>query len=158
MMEENSLIRILDRGGIFYDIPGTSVKDVMHNFIAMMHLPPELDKETLLKAVLEREQLMSTGIGNGIALPHPRNPLLEKTEHQCISIGFPENNINWKALDGKPIHTVILIVSASPKLHLHTLSKISFLCREESFLQLLQNRSSAELLRKAMQEAEAAWN
>ncbi len=157
-MEENSLIKILDRGGIFYNIPGTSVKEVMNNFTAMIHLPPELDKEALLKAVLEREQLMSTGIGNGIALPHPRNPLLEKTEHQSIFIGFPENNIDWKALDGKPIHTVILIVSASPKLHLHTLSKVSFLCREESFLQLLQNRSSAEQLRKAIQEAEAAWN
>ncbi len=157
-MNDNTLISLLNRGGIFYDIPGTSVKDVMNNVINMIPFPHELDKGALLKAVLERENLMSTGMGNGIALPHPRNPLAEKPEHQSISIGFPETEINWKALDGKPVHAIILIVSASPKLHLHTLSRISFLCRQESFAQLLQNRSSAEIIRKAIQEAETAWD
>jgi PTS system nitrogen regulatory IIA component len=157
-MEDNTLISLLQRGGIFYDIPGTTVKDVMNNIIAKIDLPPELHKDILLQAVLEREQLMSTGMGNGIALPHPRNPFVEKPEQQCIAIAFPETEINWKALDGKPVHAIILIVSASPKLHLHTLSKISFLCREESFAELLRNRSSAETIKKAIQEAEAAWN
>jgi PTS system nitrogen regulatory IIA component len=157
-MENNTLISLLDRGGIFYNVPGTSVKDIMNNMIKMINLPLELDKDTLLQAVLEREQLMSTAMGNGIALPHPRNPLAEKPEHQSISIAFPETEINWKALDGKPVYAVILIVSSSPKLHLHTLSKISFLCRQESFTALLQNRSSADIIRNAIQEAEAAWN
>ena len=157
-MDDNKLITLLDRGGVFYDIPGNTVKDMLNNFIRLIDLPRELDKDTLLQAVLERENLMSTGIGNGIALPHPRNPLAEKPENQSISIGFPKTAIDWKALDGKPVNTVILIVSASPKLHLHTLSRVSFLCRQEPFLQLLQDRSSAEILKKAIQEAEAAWN
>ncbi len=157
-MNDNTLVSLLDRGGVFYDISGTAVKDVMNNFLKMIDLPSELNKDLLLQAILERENLMSTAMGNGIALPHPRNPLAEKPEHQSISIGFPEKGINWKALDGKPVHTVILIVSASPKLHLHTLSKISFLCRQESFVQLLRNRSSGEILRKAIQDAEAAWD
>jgi PTS system nitrogen regulatory IIA component len=158
MKEDNTLISLLERGGVFYDIPGTTVKDVMNHFIGMIDLPTELNKDTLLQAVLEREQLMSTGIGHGLALPHPRNPLTSIPEHQSISIGFPKEAINWKSLDGKPVHTLILIVSASPKLHLHTLSRISFLCRQESFVELLQNRSSAEILKKAIQDAEAAWN
>jgi PTS system nitrogen regulatory IIA component len=157
-MEDNTLISLLDRGGFFYNVSGTAVKDVMTNVIEKICLPPEIDKDVLLQAVLEREQLMSTAMGNGIALPHPRNPIAEKPEHQSISIAFPETEINWKALDGKPVHAVILIVSASPKLHLHTLSKISFLCRQESFAELLKNRSSAETIRKAILEAEAAWN
>lgn len=157
-MKDNSLLSLLDCGGVFYNIPGTAASDVIHNMITMIDLPPELDKALLLQAVLEREQLMSTGMGNGIALPHPRNPMIEQPEHQSISIGFPETEINWKALDGKAVHTVILIITASPKLHLNTLSKLSFLCREESFAELLQNRSSTEKLRKAIQEAEAAWN
>jgi PTS system nitrogen regulatory IIA component len=157
-MEDNTLIKLLNCGGVFYNIPGNTVKDVINNFLAMINLPAELDKNVLLQAILEREQLMSTGMGNGIALPHPRNPLAEKPEQQSISIGFPKTEINWKALDGKPVHAIILIVSASPKLHLHTLSKISFLCREESFAELLRNQSSAEIIRKAIQEAEAAWN
>jgi PTS system nitrogen regulatory IIA component len=157
-MEDNTLHSLLKRGGIYYDVPGKTIKDMMKHYIGMIDLPSELNKDTLLQAVLEREQLMSTGIGQGIALPHPRNPLIEKAEHQSISIGFPKEEINWKALDGKPVYAAILIISASPKLHLHTLSKISFLCRQESFVQLLQNYSSAEKIRKAIQEAEAAWN
>jgi PTS system nitrogen regulatory IIA component len=157
-MKDNTLINLLDRGGIFYHVPGITVKDIMKNIIEMIQLPPELNKDALLQAVLEREQLMSTGMGNGIALPHPRNPMIEKPEHQSISIAFPEKEINWRALDGKPIYAVILLVSASSKLHLHTLSKVSFLCREESFAELLRNHSSAETIRKAIQEAEAAWN
>ncbi len=157
-MDDNRLITLLERGGVFYDIPGTTVKDMLGNFINMIDLPTELDRTKLLQAVLERENLMSTGLGNGIALPHPRNPPVEKPENQSISIGFPKAAVDWKALDGKPVHTVILIVSASPKLHLHTLSRVSFLCRQEPFLQLLQARSPAEVLKKAIREAEAAWN
>jgi PTS system nitrogen regulatory IIA component len=157
-MKDNTLISLLDRGGIFYEVPGTTVKDFMNHVIEMLDFPPELNKENVLQAVLEREQLMSTGIGNGIALPHPRNPLAEKPEHQSISIGFPKTDINWKALDGKPVHAVILIVSASPKLHLHTLSKVSFLCRQESFAKLLQDCAPAEAIRDAIRKAETAWN
>jgi PTS system nitrogen regulatory IIA component len=153
--QEESLSALVERGGIFYDVPGTSVEKILAELISRLPGEVSLPGDTLLKAVLEREALMSTGIGNGIALPHPRNPVDEKK--QFVAIAFPETPVDWKVLDGRAVHTALLIVSASARLHLHTLSKINFLCRQEKFLELLQNRAPRETIIKAIEEAEQTW-
>jgi PTS system nitrogen regulatory IIA component len=66
--------------------------------------------------------------------------------------------VDWKALDGKPVHTALLIVSASAKLHLHTLSRINFFCQQEGFRELLERRADLEEITKTIREAEAAWS
>jgi PTS system nitrogen regulatory IIA component len=100
---------------------------------------------------------MSTAVGHGISLPHPRNPLITDTHEQFVAIAFPKRNVDWSALDGAPVHTVILIVSASAKLHLRTLSQINFFCQQESFRALLENRASREEIIKVIGDAEEAW-
>jgi PTS system nitrogen regulatory IIA component len=74
-----------------------------------------------------------------------------------VAIGFPAAPVDWRALDGKPVHTVLLIVSSVAKLYLRTLSKINFLCQDDRFLALLKARSPRESIIKAIQEAERAW-
>jgi PTS system nitrogen regulatory IIA component len=159
-MDDNNelgLVELLNRGGVFYGIGGGSPQEALTNFFERISVPPSLDKKLLLDAVLEREALMPTAVGNGIALPHPRNPLISNAEDQFVSVGFLESNVHWKALDGKPVHTAILIVSASAKLHLHILSRINFFCQQESFRKLLKIRSSREEICKAIEEAEKTW-
>jgi PTS system nitrogen regulatory IIA component len=162
------LSTLIEQGGIYYDLPGTTVEAVITGLIRRIpRLPGRETAESpgesgleaiLLKAVLEREDLMSTGIGHGIALPHPRNPLITTTDGQFVSIAFLAAPVDWKALDGKPVHTVMLIVSASAKFHLHTISKINFLCQDGAFLSLLEGRSPPEPLIRAIREAERGWN
>jgi PTS system nitrogen regulatory IIA component len=77
---------------------------------------------------------------------------------QFVTIAYPEQAVNWKALDGNPVHTVILIVSATAKLHLHTLSRINFFCHQESFRRLLKNRAPREEIRQAIEEAQQTWD
>jgi PTS system nitrogen regulatory IIA component len=112
----------------------------------------------LLKAVLEREALMSTAVGSGIALPHPRQPFITDPAEQFVTVAYTEQGLNWQALDGKPVHTVILIISASAKMHLHTLSWINFFCRQESFRAQLENRAPAADILKTIEETERTWN
>jgi PTS system nitrogen regulatory IIA component len=159
MSRENgeSLAVLVERGGIFYGIPGTRPENILAELIARLPGGIAPPGELLLKAVLEREALMSTGIGRGIALPHPRNPLVGAESEQFVAVAFPEIPVDWKALDGKAVHTALLIVSAGARLHLHTLSKINFLCRQEEFLELLQNRAPKETIIKAIEEAEKTW-
>ncbi len=152
-----NLIELIKRGGVYYNIGGSTVKEVLTDLTEVIHLPPSLKKESLLNAILEREELMPTAIGNGIALPHPRNPVITRSDEQFVTIGFLQRPIDWKALDGKPVWTVILIVSSSPKNHLWTLSRISFLCQQTSFRQVLEQRASKEELIKAIQEVEQTW-
>jgi PTS system nitrogen regulatory IIA component len=154
---EESLADLVNRGGVYDDIPGDSPREILTGIIDRIPLPPEIDKNSLLTAVLEREALMPTGIGKGVALPHPRNPVITDTRRQFVAIAFPARPVDWNALDGKPVHTALLIVSASAKQHLHILSKVNFLCQQESFYQLLQNKASREKIAQAVREAEQTW-
>jgi PTS system nitrogen regulatory IIA component len=100
---------------------------------------------------------MSTGIGKGIALPHPRNPMAADRGSQFTALGFLEHPVQWNAPDGEPVHTLLFIVSASAKLHLHTLSQINFFCQDDAFAGLLKNRASQEAIIKYIKETEQDW-
>jgi PTS system nitrogen regulatory IIA component len=146
---------LIERGGVYNKVPGTNPKEVLSALIGL--LPQLRQSEDLLKAVLEREALMSTSIGRGIALPHPRNPAVSKSEDQFAALAFLEHPVDWNALDSKPVDTLLLIVSASAKLHLHTLSKITFFCQQDVFLELLKKRASKEEIIKFIKDTERDW-
>jgi PTS system nitrogen regulatory IIA component len=162
-MEKNdeTLVTLINRGGIYYRITGSGIRELLGNLIGGLKLPPKLDaaidREQLLKAALEREELMTTAIGHGIALPHPRNPLITESAHQFVAIAFLEQPVDWNALDGEKVHSAIFIVSASPKLHLHTLSRINYFCRQETFHALLAKRAPREEIIRVITESEQAW-
>jgi PTS system nitrogen regulatory IIA component len=155
--EEPSLIELIRRGGDFRIIPGATPRELLVNLIGSINIPPSLDRAALLDAVLEREALMPTAVGNGIALPHPRNPMIAESAEQFVSIVFAGSDLNWEALDGKPVRTVMLILSASPRMHLHTLSRVNYFCRQRSFVELLERRASPEEILCIIEETEKAW-
>ncbi|MDR2551961.1 MAG: PTS sugar transporter subunit IIA [Treponema sp.] len=143
------------RGGIFYAVPGAQPRSVLVHLTGL--LPGLADREELLQAVFEREDLMPTAMGNGIALPHPRNPVIHREEAQFAALAFPENPLDWAALDGKPVHSVILIVSASAKAHLSVLQRITFFCRDGEFCRLLESRAPAEDILGYVEKTETGW-
>jgi PTS system nitrogen regulatory IIA component len=154
---EPSLIELIRRGGGFRIIPGATPQDMLANLIETMDLPLPLNRAALLEAVLEREALMSTAVGNGIALPHPRNPVINENAGQLVSIVFAEHGLNWEALDGKPVRTVMLILSASPRTHLHTLSRINYFCQQKAFVEMLERRASPKEILQMIEETEKTW-
>ncbi|MDR1174529.1 MAG: PTS sugar transporter subunit IIA [Treponema sp.] len=155
--QRNSLSYLVEQGGIHYALPGETITEVLSNLLDCIPSHLVEHKKRLIEAILEREALMSTGIGRGIALPHPRNPLIDDEEKRCVVIAFLKNGINWKAPDGKPVHTVILIISSSAKNHLQTLSHFNFLCQEEKFYWLLERHAAREEIIAAIREAELKW-
>jgi PTS system nitrogen regulatory IIA component len=155
--EKEGLCHLIRRGGVLYHAGGTTPTECLTRMIQALDAPAPIDRGLLLKAVLEREALMSTAVGYGIALPHPRNPLITDPACQFVTTAFFDSPVGWQALDGEPVHTAMLIVSASAQLHLVTLSRINFLCRQESFRRLMKNRESPEIIAAAITEAEQAW-
>lgn len=152
-----SLLPLLERGGIVYDVGGTIPAQAIHDLIGRITLPDHLDSAALLKAVLEREDLQPTSAGHGIALPHPRNPLLTCEDEQFIAIGITKYPLNWRALDGEPVRALILTVSSSARSHLYTLSKLHFFCSQQDFLEMLFNKARKEDVERYVAEAEKAW-
>jgi len=112
------------------------------------------DKEMTLKEIFAREQVLSTGIGKGIALPHA------KTKHvvdSCASLVILKNPIDYDSLDGQPVRIVVMLIGLDTNvaLHLKYLSKISRLLNNDSFRnQLLNCNSSNEVLQLLMKVEE----
>jgi len=156
-MDELDLATLVEHGGVHYDVPGASIKELVSGVIDL--LPPTLaiDREKLYREILEREALISTGVGKGIALPHPRNPMLGQGDAPLVAVAFPVQPLDWNTQDGSKVHTVFLIISSSVKQHLGTLSKITFLCQQERFSSLIRERASREQIIAAIEDAEAAW-
>jgi PTS system nitrogen regulatory IIA component len=136
-----SLRELVGRGIIEYNIEGAVVGDVIRNAVKSMKISGNLDKETVIEALLSREEMMSTGIGHGIAIPHPRNPIITDAGFASVSICMLAEAIDFLSLDRVPVHTLFIVLSANPKRHLETLSQISFICQRDDFRKLLEERA-----------------
>jgi nitrogen PTS system EIIA component len=155
---EWTLTALVDRGGVYYNVPGVSPKDLIAGMIGLMPPVKAVASEELHRQIMEREAIVSTGVGHGIALPHPRNPVLAgSNEEPLVAIAFPVMPVDWDTQDGSKVHTVFLIISASAKQHLNTLSKINFLCQKEKFRNLIEARVSKNEIIAAIKEAENSW-
>ena len=151
------LSELIRKGGLYSGLRGTNPREILGAFIGALPSIPSVQADKLLTAVLEREALMSTGIGGGIALPHPRNPLAATEGERFVALAFLETAVNWNSLDGEKVDTLLLIVSSSAKQHLQTLSEITFFCRQNDFRRLLKDRAPLEELLSFIEEAEKNW-
>ncbi len=100
----------------------------------------DVDKEIIATLLHNREKLMSTSIGNGISIPHPRVPILLGQEKPLVNFFFVKKPLNIDSIDGKPVHTFILIISQSIKQHLSILAHLSYLLSKEAFRFALEKR------------------
>ncbi len=152
-----SLSTLIERGGVFYNVGGSTAAEALREGIKGLVLPKGVDREALATAVLEREALMPTAIGNGVAIPHPRNPIISDPAEQRVAVFFLKTPIAYEALDRKPVSILFLILSAEAKSHLAVLASLSHLCQRRDFLELLADRPSTEELTAFIKAAEESW-
>lgn len=105
--------------------------------------------------MLARETLGSTGVGNGIAIPHVRNPVVLHVVKPTVTICFLENAIDFKAIDGKPVNILFTVISPTVSAHLHLLSRISFVLHDPLFRATLSNHAARDVILSHLARAEA---
>jgi nitrogen PTS system EIIA component len=113
-------------------------------------------QRTLLRALQEREDLCSTGIGDGVAFPHCRSALVGLVEHPVIVFGRHDEGIPYGAIDGSPARLFFLLVAPNVSLHLQILARLSRMLRNPKFRQALLRAERPEKVCQIIQEAEAA--
>ena len=145
-----TLAQALQAGGIFYRIEGQDLESALRNVVEAVRLPDEVDREFLFEALLAREKLASTGLGDGIAVPHARNPLVLHVDKAVISLCFLERPVNFGALDGKPVQALFTLITPSVRAHLHLLSRLAFALRDEPFKALVRGQASRDELMEAV--------
>jgi PTS system nitrogen regulatory IIA component len=138
------LVEALRSGGIHYRLEGRDKEAVLRTMVETLPLPEEVDRHFLFQVLLAREELASTGIGDGIAIPHPRSPIVLNISRPMISLCFLEAPVDFGALDGKPVHCLFTLVSPTARAHLHMLSRLAFSLRDPSFRQIVLDQGSRE--------------
>lgn len=114
---------------------------------------PEEDRESIIAAVMKREELGSTGIGRGIAVPHTKHPSVKKL---VGTVGLSEDGIDFDSLDGDKVQLFFLLVSPpdKPGDHLRALENISRQLREDTFCRFLKQAKSAAEVVQLLDEAD----
>ena len=149
-VEPPSFADALAEGGVFHGVGGTDKGSVLQAIVDVMQLPASVNRDLLVRVLLAREALGSTGVGDGIAIPHPRNPILLRIEKPEICLCFLSNPIDFGAIDGKPVHTLFTLASPTVQDHLHLLSRIAYLLRNPGFKAVVMRHGSKdEILREA---------
>lgn len=138
------LTEALQAGGIFYRIGGRDKETVLRAVVEVLRLPDGVDREFLFQVLWAREALESTAIGDGVAIPHVRNPIVLHVEKPLITLCFLETPVAFGALDGKPVHALFSLISPTVRAHLHLLSRIAFILRDHEFKHMILHQASRE--------------
>lgn len=142
------------RGGIHRGITGASVDEALAAASAAMDLPEEIDRDFFHQVLLAREDLDSTGIGEGFAVPHVRAPLVMHVEEAHVGIAFLDRPVDWHAVDHKPVDTLFVLVCPGLRSHLHLLRRIAQALHDETLRKLLLERAEDEALMARFRELE----
>jgi nitrogen PTS system EIIA component len=151
-----SLTEAINSGGIHYRIPGTDRESVLKAIVDIIHLPDDIDRDFLLGALLARENLGTTAIGEGIAIPHVRNPIIFHVNKPLLALCFLEQPIDFNALDGKPVDTVFTIVTHTVRSHLHLLSRLGYALHQDDVRAIINGSSSRQQILDALGRFEEA--
>jgi nitrogen PTS system EIIA component len=134
-----TLSTVLDKNSFHYNCALTE-SSYIEQMISQINFEKNIDREIIVQLLKSREEMMSTAIGNGISLPHPRVPLMVGKNKPLINIFFPDKPLDLKSIDSKPVHTIVLVISQTIKQHLSLLAHLSFLLSQETFRFALENR------------------
>jgi nitrogen PTS system EIIA component len=151
-----SLAEAIRTGGVHRGIPGGDKATILRAVVDRLPLPRETDRALVHRVLLAREALGSTGFGNGIAIPHPRNPIVLRVQKPEVAICYLDQPVDFEALDGKPVHTLVTLVSPSTRAHLHLLALIASALRDPVVAARLEERADADRIVPEVARVEAA--
>ncbi|MBQ6028234.1 MAG: PTS sugar transporter subunit IIA [Treponema sp.] len=149
MEEKVNLGDLIVKGGVVNNIDADTPFEVYEQIKTKIHLPASVTPDLLYEGLSARERVLSTAVGRGIALPHCRDILLSGGDEQQITVIYLKNPIDMNAPDGRKVDTMFVLLTSNSQSHLQVLSRLAGLIKDDSFVELLRNRASAEELADA---------
>ncbi len=146
------LVDILKESSVISDIKGKTKKEILTELAGQLNASGLIkDIEPVVKIIMEREALGSTGIGDGVAIPHGK--MAGSGNVLCV-FGRSKKGVDFDAVDGQPVHIFFLVLAPedSASLHLKVLSRISKILRDPSFRKKLLKLPDAHSLYESIVE------
>ena len=150
------LTEILKPQNIQVPLQSTTKAEAIGELVTLLAANGEVsDAKKVLDSVLEREATRTTGIGNGLAIPHGK---CNGTDHLVMAIGRPKAPIDFQSIDGRPVNLIWLLTSPPDKTgpHIHALARISRLMTIDKFRHALAEASSPQEIYDAIVKQEEA--
>ena len=150
------LTEILKPQNIQVPLLAKTKSEAIAELVQMLQANGELtDPKKVLDSVLDREATRTTGIGNGLAIPHGKST---GTDHLVMAIGRPETPIDFQSIDGRPVNLIWLLTSPPDKTgpHIHALARISRLMTIDRFRQSLASAGSSQEVFDAIVKQESS--
>jgi nitrogen PTS system EIIA component len=149
------LSELFQEENIIPDLKAEDKKGVLEEMVgAIVKHEPHLDRSALVRILLERERLGSTGIGDGVAIPHGKSSEVSRPR---IAFGRSRKGLDFESMDGEPAHLFFLLVAPenSASIHLQALARIAKVLKNSAFRKdLLEAPGRQEIYRKIMQNDE----
>lgn len=146
---------LMDKSLIIPNLAPNSKKEVLRELVeCIVNRETEINSNELLRVLLEREELGSTGIGDGIAIPHGK---VKKINKLVVACGRSIEGVDFQSMDGKPTHIIFLLIAPenSAGVHLKALARISRLLKDGDFRKrLMEANTAAEIYELIMHEDE----
>jgi nitrogen PTS system EIIA component len=134
----------LRAGGVHHDVEATDRESALRAIVARMPIDSEADRDLLYDVLLAREALGSTGVGEGIAIPHVRSPVVLPANQPAMSLCLLTCPIEFQAIDDRPVHTFFSLVTLNIRSHLYLLSRLSAALQDPRFKQSVLDRAAAD--------------
>lgn len=141
-----TLTGALERGGVIADLPGQQIRAVLKELVARLPLPEGIDRTFLLRMLIARERLGSTGIGAGIAIPHVRNPIVLRVPMPMVTLAWLRQPVDFHAVDGQPVSTLFTLITPTVRMHLLLLSRLAFILQDAGLRQALHRRERVDVI------------
>ncbi|MBQ5998843.1 MAG: PTS sugar transporter subunit IIA [Treponema sp.] len=146
------LEELIRKGGVFDKIEGASSDLVYKEIVNAMSFSESVSKNEVYEALCAREKIMSTAVGNGIALPHCRIPVIKDMSDQRIAIVYLKEPLPMNAPDGIPVNTMFVILAQNQSDHIQILSALAGLLKVNEFRKLLADHASEAEILNAVKE------
>ncbi|MCK4979334.1 MAG: PTS sugar transporter subunit IIA, partial [Candidatus Delongbacteria bacterium] len=134
--------QILDPKCVELDLKGNTKEEVIEELVDILEKNGKItNKDEIFKEVMTRESIISTGMQNGLAIPHARTDGVRKVQ---IAIGFKKDGIEFESIDGLPTKIIILIISSTKKNdpHIRVLAGISTYLHKKEFVENLLSKTT----------------
>lgn len=149
-----SLADALEYGDVLYDVPSDSKHSVFSAALATIPLPADFDRQMLQELLLARETLGSTAIGDGIAIPHPRYPLVLALQRPALRLCFLARPMDFQASDKVPVDKLFVMICPTVHCHLQLLALLASALRDERLRSVLAQRPERQKIVETVRQVE----
>ncbi len=143
-------------GGVYEDVPAETRDDALRVVVERTPIGSGVDREFILDVLLAREAASTTAIGDGVAIPHVRHPVIAAGAPPTVSVTYLREAVPFGAPDGEPVRTVFMLVTPTIKAHLQLLARVARAMLDSGFRAAIDRRAGLDELTREAARVEAS--